>query len=100
MEDVLEVYHRDYDSARPVLCLDEASKQLVAQTRQPVPAAPGRPERIDYEYERRETALARNTGIPHISFNRNVAHGDTAKATAAWWALSAGQSHLNPLKNS
>jgi hypothetical protein len=56
MEDVLEVYHRDYDPARPVLCLDEASKQLLAETRQPVPAAPGRPERIDYEYERKGTA--------------------------------------------
>lgn len=56
MEDVLEVYHRDFDPKRPVVCLDESSKQLVAETRQPVPAAPGRPERIDYEYERNGTA--------------------------------------------
>ncbi len=56
MEDVLEVYHRDYDPKRPVVCLDETSKQLVAETRQPIPAAPGRPERIDYEYERNGTA--------------------------------------------
>jgi hypothetical protein len=56
MEDVLEVYHRNYDPKRPVVCLDETSKQLVAETRQPVPAAPGRPERIDYEYERHGTA--------------------------------------------
>jgi hypothetical protein len=56
MEDVLEVYQRDYDPKRPVICLDESSKQLVAETRQPIPAAPGRPERIDYEYERNGTA--------------------------------------------
>jgi hypothetical protein len=56
MEDVLEVYHRDYDPARPVVCLDETSKQLVGETRPPVAAAPGRPERVDHEYERRGTA--------------------------------------------
>src|SRR5262249_60991278 len=47
---------RDYDPQRPVVCLDETSKQLVKETRLPVPAAPGRPERIDYEYERNGTA--------------------------------------------
>lgn len=56
MEDVLDVYQRDYDPQRPVVCLDETSKQLVKETRSPVPAAPGRPERIDYEYERHGTA--------------------------------------------
>jgi hypothetical protein len=55
MEDVLEVYHRPFDPKRPVVCLDEASKQLVAEARAPVPAAPGRPERVDYEYERKGT---------------------------------------------
>ncbi len=56
MEDVLEVYTRPYDPQRPVVCLDEASKQLVAETRVPIPAAPGKLERIDYEYERKGTA--------------------------------------------
>jgi hypothetical protein len=56
MEDVLEVYQRPDDPKRPQVCLDEASKQLVAQTRTPVPAAPGRPARQDYEYERKGTA--------------------------------------------
>jgi len=53
---VLEVYQRDYDPKRPVVCLDEASKQLVAETRVPLPAAPGRPARVDHEYERQGTA--------------------------------------------
>ena len=56
MEDVLDVYHRPYDERRPLVCLDEASKQLVGEVAEPVPAAPGRPERIDYEYTRNGTA--------------------------------------------
>jgi hypothetical protein len=56
MEDVLEVYQRDYDPKRPVICLDETSKQLVGETRVPLPAAPGQPARVDYEYERKGTA--------------------------------------------
>lgn len=56
LEDVLEVYTRPYDPARPVVCLDEVSKQLVAETRTPLPAERGQPERVDYEYERCGTA--------------------------------------------
>lgn len=56
MEDVLEVYQRPQDPQRPLVCLDEQSKQLIRETRTPIPAAPGRAERIDYEYERNGTA--------------------------------------------
>jgi hypothetical protein len=56
MEDVLEVYHRPYDEKRPLVCLDETSKQLVGEVVEPIPAAPGRPERFDYEYARNGTA--------------------------------------------
>jgi hypothetical protein len=56
MENVLEVYHRPYDANRPVVCMDETSKQLVKETRAVQPAVPGRPRRIDYEYERNGTA--------------------------------------------
>ena len=56
MEDVLEVYTRPYDPTRPVVCLDEASKQLVADVTPPLPMAPGQPARQDYEYERCGTA--------------------------------------------
>ncbi len=56
MEDVLEVYHRPYDEKRPLVCLDEASKQLIGETVQPLPAEPGQPERFDYEYVRNGTA--------------------------------------------
>lgn len=57
MEDVLEAYTRPYDPSRPVICLDETSKQLVAETRIPLSAEPGQPERVDYEYERRGIEL-------------------------------------------
>jgi hypothetical protein len=56
MEDTLEVYHRPHDPDRPLVCLDETSKQLVAETRQPLPMVPGQPARYDYEYERNGTA--------------------------------------------
>ena len=56
MEDVLDVYMRPYDRRRPVVCLDETSVQLVAETRTPLPMAPGQPARYDYEYERNGVA--------------------------------------------
>jgi len=56
MEDVLDVYQRPYDPKRPVVCFDEQSKQLIRETRAPLPARPGQPERVDYEYERNGTA--------------------------------------------
>ena len=56
MEDVLEVYHRPYDPKRPLIALDESSKQLIGETVQPLPPEPGQPERFDYEYVRNGTA--------------------------------------------
>jgi hypothetical protein len=56
MEAVLDVYQRPYDPEVPVVCMDETSKQLVGETRIPLPPAPGQPERYDYEYERHGTA--------------------------------------------
>ena len=56
MEDVLEVYTRPYDPKRPQVCMDEGSKQLLAEKREPLPVRPGRAKRVDYEYERKGTA--------------------------------------------
>jgi hypothetical protein len=56
MEDVLEVYTRPHDPDRPLVCLDETSKQLIAETRTPIPMKPGRVARCDYEYERHGVA--------------------------------------------
>ena len=56
MEDVLEVYKRPYDRARPMVCLDETSKQLIGEGRTAVPAAPGHVAHYDYEYVRHGVA--------------------------------------------
>lgn len=56
MEDVLEVYTQPYDPQRPLICMDETNKQLLAHKQDPLPAAPGKTSCIDYEYERRGAA--------------------------------------------
>jgi DDE superfamily endonuclease len=55
MEDVLDVYAEPYDPNRPKVNFDETSKQLLKETRQPLPAQPGQPQRYDYEYARNGT---------------------------------------------
>ena len=52
MERVLDIYKRPYDPLRPVVCMDESPKQLIAETRVPIPGSPGRVARHDYEYRR------------------------------------------------
>ena len=55
MEDVLDLYAEPYDPQRPVVCFDETSTQLLAETRPVLPAQPGRPRRQDYECRREGT---------------------------------------------
>ena len=50
--DVLKVYEREYDPQKPVVCLDEKSKQMLKDTRIPLMGKPGKPVRADYEYKR------------------------------------------------
>jgi len=56
MEEVLETYEKPYDSACPVLCMDEQPVQLIRETRQPIAATKKHAQRVDYEYERAGTA--------------------------------------------
>lgn len=56
MENVLDVYQRPYDPKRPQVCMDETSKQLLADVQPSIPIQPGYPERYDYEYEREGVA--------------------------------------------
>jgi transposase len=84
MEGVLAVYTRPYDPARPVVCPDELSKRLVAETRIPLPVEPGQPERVDHEYERRGTAnlfLSREplAGHRHVTVTEQRAAVDFAE---------------------
>jgi hypothetical protein len=52
MEDVLEIYKFPFDPKRPVVCLDETNRQLIGETREPLPVRPGQPAIYDYEYVR------------------------------------------------
>ena len=82
---MLAVYPRPREPDRPVVCLDETSKQLIAETRAPVPMKPGRPARVDYEYERNGTAnmfmmYAPLAGWRHVKVTDRRAAADYANA--------------------
>ena len=80
MEDVLDVYERPYDPARPQVCLDETSKQLIGEAREPLPVTPGRPGRYDSEYVRNGTANLFVATEPLAGW-RHVAVTDARKRT-------------------
>lgn len=84
MEDVLEVYHRAYDSMYPVICMDEQPVQLVKETRIPLPAKPGQPESVDYEYERNGTANIFLFTEPLAGWRKAVV---SERRTAVDWAI-------------
>jgi hypothetical protein len=56
MEDILDLYQQPYNPQRPLICVDEKPVQLIKDTREPLPPKPGRPKKVDYEYERNGTA--------------------------------------------
>ena len=70
MEDVLETYQRPRDPDRPLVCLDETSKQLIVETRAPIPPKPGQPARHDYEYQRNGVANLFMTFAPLEGWRR------------------------------
>ncbi len=85
MEDVLEVYQRPYNPQRPQVCLDEASKQLIGETRSAIPGAPGPAAREDYEYVRNGTAnlfmmFEPLAGRRHVKVTERRTKKDFAKA--------------------
>jgi hypothetical protein len=86
MEDVLDVYHRSRDPDRPVVCLDETSKQLIAETRVPIPAKPGRPR----------GAQVSKMGQAHQPLpGRQLKKGVRTPLTQGFW-ISGLQSHIHP----
>jgi hypothetical protein len=87
-EQVLEVYRRPYDPRRPLVCMDEQPQQLIAEVRQPLAAAPGRPARVDYEYVR-EGVCAVWRFVEPLAGWREVRVTDTK--TAADWAHQVRQ---------
>jgi len=85
MEDVLNTYVQAVNPQRPLVCMDEASKQLLADTQDPLPMQPGQPERFDYEYEREGVAnlfmfFAPLQGKRHIKVTNRRTRQDWAQA--------------------
>jgi hypothetical protein len=83
MEQVLEVYKRPHDPKRPVVCMDEQPKQLIAETRAMVPVVPGQPAHVDFEYVR-EGVCTVWMFVEALAGWRDVAVTDTK--TAVDWA--------------
>jgi hypothetical protein len=99
MEDVLEVYHRPFDERRPVVCIDEVSKQLVGEARLPLPPEPGRPERFDCEYVRNGTANLFMISEPLLGWRAvQVTERRTAKDFAEVLRLLAEDVHAEARK--
>ena len=80
MEDVLEVYHRQYGGKEVLVCLDETSKQLVKETRQPRPARPGMTRTYDYEYQRKGVSKLFMLFAPLVRAVGRVAAGGSHRA--------------------
>ena len=85
MEDVLDVYDRPRDQSAPVVCMDEMPVQLLKETRVPMPAEPGRPRRVDYEYERNGTANIFMFAEPLAGWRQTLV---TERRTAVDWAVA------------
>jgi hypothetical protein len=83
MEDVLDVYQQPYDSGAPLVCMDELSKELHSDTRETIPVGPGKPKRIDYEYQRNGTANVFMFTEPLAGWRRALV---TERRTAIDWA--------------
>lgn len=84
MERVLDVYKRPYDCNFPVICMDESPRQLIAEVKTPIPGAPGRPARYDYEYKRHGVCNVFMANEP-LAGKRMVTV--TARRTKQDWAL-------------
>ena len=112
MYDVLGLYAKPYDAAELVVCLDEKSKQLLEQTRRPLPACPGRIAKEDYEYRRagtrnlfvavepqggyREVAVTqRRTKRDFVEFVQHLAQGVYAKAQTLHLVLDNSKSDFS-----
>ena len=94
MEDVLEVYARAPDPARPLVCLDECSKQLTRETRRPQPARPGHPAREDYEYERNGVAAIFGAVAPHLGWRHFSARERKTRIDYAHFLRSLCDEHF------
>ena len=84
MEEVLETYEKAYNSACPVLCMDEQPVQLIGETRVPIAATKQHAQRVDYEYERKGTASIFMFAEPLSGWRQATAR---PRRTKVDWAL-------------
>jgi hypothetical protein len=94
MEEVLAVYARAPDPARPLVCLDECTKQLTREVRTPWPAAPGQPAREDYEYERNGVAAIFCAVAPHLGWRLLCARERKTRRDYAAFLRSLADEHF------
>ena len=93
MEDVLDCYEQPYNPKEPVVCFDEMSKQLIGETRLPLPMQPGQVQRYDYEYERRSVHATCFCSLNHLptggmSPSRNDAPNRILPNRCVYWWMS------------
>jgi hypothetical protein len=93
MEDVLEVYHRPYDPQYPVVCLDETFKQLIGETREPLPLRPGAAERFDHVYTRNGTASLFLACEPLAGWRQVAVTDHRRRAEWAWFVRDLIEEH-------
>lgn len=94
MEEVLEVYARGPDPARPLVCLDESSKQLTREVRAPLPAAPGHPILEDHEYERNGVAAIFCAVAPHLGWRHLEAKNQRTRREYAYFLRALADEHF------
>jgi DDE superfamily endonuclease len=94
MEEVLEVYARVPDPNRPLICLDECSKQLTREMRAPRPAAPGHPACEDYEYERNGVAAIFCAVAPHLGWRHVEARPQRTRRDYAHFLRTLADEHF------
>jgi hypothetical protein len=94
MEEVLEVYARAPDPARPLVCLDECSKQLTREVRAPLPTAPGRVACEDYEYERNGVAAIFCAVAPHLGWRHLESRASRTRRDYALFLRALADEHL------
>jgi hypothetical protein len=94
MEAVLDLYAKEPERHEPLVCFDECPYQLVAQTRTPLPAQPGKPERYDYEYERRGTCNLFMAVAPHLGWRHVEVTERRTKQDFAWQMRALSDEHF------
>jgi hypothetical protein len=94
MEEVLAVYARAPDPTRPLVCLDECTKQLTREVRTPWPAAPGQPAREDYEYERNGVAAIFCAVAPHLGWRLLAARERKTRGDYAAFLRALAEEHF------